>query len=50
MDSRSLTQSLAVDLYIYFYQLRDEGSMMTLKVVINLIQGKGILGTLSNIA
>ena len=39
--SQSLAQCLAVDLCIYFHQLLDEGSMMTIKVVINCFQGKG---------
>ncbi|KAL6038514.1 hypothetical protein STEG23_000600 [Scotinomys teguina] len=37
----SSSQCVAVDLCICFYQLLDEGSMMTIKVVINLITGKG---------
>ena len=38
---------LAVDLCICFHQLLDEGSVMTIKVVINLIMGKASSGTCS---
>ena len=37
----SSAQDFTVDLCICLYQLIDEGSMMTIKVVINLIIGEG---------
>ena len=39
----NLAQSLAVDLCICFHQLLDDDSIMTIKVVINLITGEGQL-------
>lgn len=43
LDSMRLAQCLTVSLCFCFYQLLDEGSMMTFKVVINLIIGEGHL-------
>ena len=41
MDSQSVARCLTVDLCICFYQLLDEGSMMTVMVVTNLNTGQG---------
>lgn len=38
--SRSLNWCLAVDLWIYFHQILDEGPMMTFRVVINQKTGE----------
>ena len=43
LDSRSSVQCLAVDLCICIHQLLDEGSMMTVKIVINLLTEEGQL-------
>ena len=40
LDSQNSAQCLAVKLYISFRQLLAEGSMMTIRVVTNLITGE----------
>ena len=42
LDSQSSTWCLAVDLCIWFLQLLDDCSMMTIMVVTNLITGQGV--------
>ena len=46
LDSRISAQCLAMNLYICFHQVLDEGSMITIRVVINLITKEGQLRNL----